>query len=96
VSKETVLKILHKFKEKNEKKYHLLKLGLFGSYAKDNQHDNSDIDVVVQIPEQDFFELIEIKQELEKEFKMSVDVISYREKMNSFLKKRIEQEAIYV
>jgi predicted nucleotidyltransferase len=96
MSRETVLKILRKFKSKYQNRFKLLKLGLFGSYVKNNQTEESDIDIVVQIPDQDFFELIEIKQELEKEFSRKVDVISYRDKMNAFLKKRIEQEAIFV
>ncbi|MBU4485804.1 MAG: nucleotidyltransferase domain-containing protein [Candidatus Delongbacteria bacterium] len=96
MSKEAVLKILRTFREKNGHRFHLLKLGLFGSYAKGTQNENSDIDIVVEIPKQDFFELFDIKQELEKDLKKSVDVISYREKMNGFLKKRIEKEAIYV
>lgn len=96
MSKEAVLKILRKFREKNDQRFHLLKLGLFGSYAKGTQNENSDIDIVVEIPKQDFFELFDIKQELEKDLSKSVDVISYREKMNGFLKKRIEKEAIYV
>ncbi|MDD3044568.1 MAG: nucleotidyltransferase domain-containing protein [Candidatus Delongbacteria bacterium] len=96
MSKETVLKILKKFKSKYQSRFGFLKLGLFGSYVKEKQTEESDIDIVVQIPDQDFFELIEIKQELEKEFSRKVDLISYRDKMNAFLKKRIEQEAIFV
>ncbi len=96
MSKKDILEILKKFKAKNSSRFRLIRLGLFGSYAKDSQREDSDIDIVVELPEQDFFELIDIKNELEKEFNKSVDVISYREKMNAFLKKRIEQEAIYV
>ena len=95
MNKELILKTLRKFKKDNEKKYHLIKIGIFGSYAKNKENENSDIDVVVQLSKQDLYELIGIKQELEQEFHKSVDIISYREKMNNFLKDRINKEAIY-
>jgi predicted nucleotidyltransferase len=34
--------------------------------------------------------------ELEELMHVHVDIINYREKMNSFLKKRIDREAVYV
>jgi predicted nucleotidyltransferase len=40
--------------------------------------------------------MIGIKQDLEERLHRNVDVISYREKMNAFLKNRIDKEAIYV
>jgi predicted nucleotidyltransferase len=40
--------------------------------------------------------LIGIKQELEEQLHCPVDIIRYREKMNSFLKRRIDHEALYV
>jgi len=40
--------------------------------------------------------MIGIKQDLEEALHTNVDAISYREKMNTFLKNRIDKEAIYV
>jgi predicted nucleotidyltransferase len=40
--------------------------------------------------------MLGIKQDLEEIFSVSVDIIRYRENMNSFLKKRIDKEAVYV
>ncbi len=95
MNKELILKTLRKFKEDNKEKYHLIKIGIFGSYAKNKENENSDIDVVVQLLNQDLFELIGIKQELEQKFHKSIDIVSYRKKMNAFLKNRINKEAIY-
>jgi uncharacterized protein len=39
--------------------------------------------------------LVGIKQDLEERLHRSVDIVSYRENMNQFLKKRIDGEAIY-
>jgi len=39
---------------------------------------------------------IGIKQDLEEKFHRSVDIVRYRDRMNAFLKKRIDKEAVYV
>ncbi|MBI2119288.1 MAG: nucleotidyltransferase domain-containing protein [Elusimicrobia bacterium] len=85
-------------KKKSEliKKYNIEKIGLFGSYAKNTQRKDSDIDIVIQLKRQDLFDMIGIKQELEEEFRRKVDIVSYRNKMNPFLRNRIDKEAIYV
>ena len=56
----------------------------------------SDVDVVVVLGNQDLFNLIGIKQDLEDQLQVPVDVVSYREKMNQHLKSRIDSEALYV
>ena len=38
----------------------------------------------------------QIKEDIELYFKTSVDIIQLRERMNEFLKKRIERDVIYV
>jgi predicted nucleotidyltransferase len=42
------------------------------------------------------FCLIGIKQDLEEKFHRPVDIVRYRDRMNAFLKKRIDNDAIYV
>ncbi len=56
----------------------------------------SDVDIVVQLENQDLFNLIGIKQDLEEQLHRPIDIVSYREKMNKFLKQRIDKEAVYV
>jgi predicted nucleotidyltransferase len=72
------------------------RLALFGSFAKGEARPGSDIDVVVELGEPDLFALVHVKEELESKFQCAVDVIPYTELMNSFLKSRIQREAIYV
>lgn len=96
MDRDKIIHILKKFKEDNKNKYHIESLGIFGSVAKNCMKEDSDIDVVVNLTKQDLFELIGIKQDLEEILKHPIDVVSYRERMNSFLKKRIDEEAVYV
>ena len=96
MEREEIIQLLKIFKEENKNKYHIKKLGIFGSVAKNRMKEESDIDIVVNLTKQDLFELIGIKQDLEERLKYSIDIVSYRETMNSFLKKRIDEEVVYV
>jgi predicted nucleotidyltransferase len=40
--------------------------------------------------------MVHVKESLEKELRCPVDIVRYRERMNPFLKSRIEKEALYV
>jgi len=96
MDRKEIIQLLKVFKDENKNKYHIEKLGIFGSVAKNRMKNESDIDIVVNLTKQDLFELIGIKQDLEERLQYPIDIVSYRENMNSFLKKRIDEDAIYV
>lgn len=96
IKKESVLRDLKQFQQEFGSRYGILSLGLFGSLARDAASENSDIDVVVRLEEPNLFTLSRIRIELEERLHRHVDIVSYRERMNPFLKNRIQQEACYV
>ena len=96
MNKDDVLTYLVEFKEKNRQKYHIVKLGLFGSLIREEAFEDSDIDIVVELEKPKMFDLIGIKQDLEETFHRSVDVVRMRKNMNQFLKNRIEKEVVFV
>ena len=96
MSRSEIIKTLELFKEQHAEEYGILLIGIFGSVARDEAIMDSDVDVVVKMKKQDLFKMIGIKQGLEEILHIHVDIISYREKMNPFLKKRIDKETIYV
>ena len=96
MNSDEILLLLHRYKERNQKKYRIISIGLFGSGSQRAMNEQSDIDIVVELEEPDMFNLISIKQDLEEELNRDVDIVRYREKMNAFLKAKIEKEAIYV
>ena len=96
MDRSNILTLLKQFKETKAEKYHIRKIGIFGSIAKDTAVPGSDIDVVVELSKPDLFMLVHLKEELEELFKTKVDVIRRRPRMNPYLKKRIEKETIYV
>lgn len=96
MSRAEILQILKNFKKDHSKEYGILLIGLFGSVARDEATENSDVDVVIKIATPDPFKIVHIKEDLEIQLKQRVDIVRLRDKMNAFLKKRIEKDAIYV
>lgn len=95
MQRETILHILSAHLQEMSTRYDFSRLGVFGSVARDQATETSDIDVVVEMPP-DLFKLVGLKQELEELLDRPVDIVRYREHMNRFLKERIDKEAIYV
>lgn len=92
---DDVLKVLSQFQHNRQDEFGIVRIGVFGSAARDQMSDESDVDVVVELADPDLLTLIGIKQELERLLHRPVDIVRYRDKMNAFLKGRIEQEAVY-
>ena len=96
MNRNDIIYSLKEFKEFNKEKYSILRIGFFGSAARNEIKETSDIDIVVELSDPDLFKLIGIKQDLEDQLKRNVDIVRYRTSMNRFLKQRIDQEAVYV
>jgi uncharacterized protein len=96
MNRDEILLLLRRFRETYHTKYNIVKIGVFGSAARDSMNDKSDIDIVVNLARPDFIDLIGIKQALEEQLHNPVDIVRYRENMNKYLKQRIDREAIYV
>jgi predicted nucleotidyltransferase len=77
-------------------KYGIKKASLFGSTVKEDSTEDSDIDVLVEMPETaTLLELASLKIELEEILKKKVDVLTY-DSLHPLLKEKIldEQEAV--
>lgn len=96
MSRKNVLRILGMHKDELARDYGLLKLGVFGSVARNEAREDSDIDIVVETQVPDLLRMANLREDLEELLHSKVDLIRYRRHMNSFLKKRIDNEAFYV
>jgi predicted nucleotidyltransferase len=96
MSRQEVLETLAQFYQNRQAEFGIVRIGIFGSTARDTASDQSDVDVVVELSEPDLLRLVGIKQELEALLDRPVDIVRYRKRMNHFLKRRIEEEAVYV
>ncbi len=95
-SRDETLEILRRYKSDLSERYGITALGIFGSVARGQQQATSDVDVVVKMRDPNLFVLVHVKEELEEALHEHVDIVHYRERMNAFLKRRIDQEAVYV
>ena len=95
ISKEEALSVLRKHKTELTTSFGVTEIGLFGSVARGEARPDSDVDVVVKMRKPNLFSMVHIKESLEKELQRPVDIVRFRDKMNPYLKARIESEAIY-
>jgi hypothetical protein len=95
MQRETVLHALNAQKQELSTKYGITRLGIFGSVARDQATETSDVDIVVDMPP-DLFQMVHMKEDLEELLGVPVDLIRLHKHMNAFLKSRIDDEAIYV
>lgn len=96
MTRDDVLSALLQFRRSKEVDYSIARIGIFGSAARDEMTEESDVDVVVELKYPDLFVLVGIKQDLEALLHRPVDVVRYRDRMNPLLKHRIQKEAICV
>jgi len=77
-----------------EKNYKVKSIGLFGSFARNEANEDSDVDILVQFSEDIGWEFIDLKQFLEESLEREVDLITV-EALKSELKEEILRDVIY-
>jgi hypothetical protein len=76
-SKSRILEILKDRKPDLQKRYPISELGLFGSYARGDFNEHSDIDILVDFSGRiDGFDYIRLAHELEDAFNYKIDMVS--------------------
>lgn len=106
VNKESILSVLEKL---DKERYKINKIGLFGSFAREEATESSDIDIFVDFKDEAnvFRNFFDIKYDLEEIFQKKVDLISsnnfdYEYKLKEVkdykekVKKEIMESIIYV
>lgn len=94
---DEILELLRQFKRTAGEKYGIEQLALFGSAARDEQREDSDIDIFVKTHHSiDLFTLQDIREELEHLFHIKVDLLTLHENMRQMFRQNIERDAIYI
>ena len=98
MTKQYIINYLSEHKDEFSQKFGITKLGLFGSYVRDESTKNSDIDILVEL-ENNLTDIHDkktaFKETLEKIFNIKVNIA--REKyLRPFAKKEILTEVIYI
>ena len=100
LTREEILQFLRDNKERFAEQYGVTKIGLFGSFARDEATEESDVDVCVEMPptHEDVWylqrNLWRLQEEIEEKTSREVDVVRVYREMDSLLEKCIKKDAI--
>ena len=96
-TRKQILTFLSQNKKLFRDKYHIVRIGLFGSYARGDQNPNSDIDLLVEFEEntQDLYDLkLHLKDFFQIQLGIEIDIC--REKyIKPRIKNSILKETVY-
>jgi hypothetical protein len=76
VTKNYIEKKLQKLKPFLSRRYNVSKIGYFGSFSRNEQTEESDIDILVEFSKPIGWDFFDLKDLLEKELGVKVDLVS--------------------
>lgn len=94
-TKDNILDILAKNKESLYSKYPIESLAIFGSVARDESNDESDVDVLVEFSDNIGIRFIDLAEEIESLLNRHVDLVSKNAVKPKYYE-TIKNEIIYV
>ncbi|MDO8454581.1 MAG: nucleotidyltransferase domain-containing protein [Sulfurimonas sp.] len=95
IKKNTIINYLQTHKDEFKEKFQVEQIGLFGSFARDEANEESDIDIFVNM-KPDLFMLVGLKEKIENDLHKKVDVLAKHKHMKPFLLEMINRDIVYV
>ena len=95
LTKNMILAFFVEHKDELREKYSLVKIGLFGSYAKGSATPESDIDIYAEFEDKKFRNIAGAWNYFEEAFGTKIDLLYPHKNMRDSLKQSIEQDVIY-
>jgi hypothetical protein len=94
---EDILIYLKNNKEKFYEDFGVTRMGIFGSFTREEQTSSSDIDMVVEIEQsrKNIHSFMELKRFLEKELAKKIDM-GFEDSLKPIIRERIKGRIIYV
>ncbi len=94
---EEIKKILREHKEELKRKFGVKEIGIFSSYVRNEQTEVSDIDILVDFEKPIGWEIVDLKEYLEKILGINVDLVPKGGVVRKpLLWKYIKEEVVYV
>lgn len=94
-TREYYISLITSHSEELKNEFGVKSLRIFGSVSRNEQNENSDVDVCVDM-EPKMYLVVRLKRFLEKLLQCSVDIVRLHKHINPFLLKEIEHDGIYV
>jgi len=95
MTKNDILETLKKEKLYLQETYEVDKIGLFGSYAKDTQTQDSDIDIYVEFKHKTFRNIAGLWVYLEEIYNKKIDLLHKHKRSKGAIFESIQKEVIY-
>ena len=95
MTKEFILENLKAQKQYISDRYSVDKIGLFGSYARDTQTDESDIDIYVEFKHKTFRNIAGLWVYLEEIYNKKIDLLHKHKRNQGAIFAAIKKEVIY-
>jgi predicted nucleotidyltransferase len=97
MTKTEILDYLKNHKNELRERFGVITIGLFGSYARDEQTDDSDIDLAIEMEKnkKNLSAFFSLKRKLEGDLQKKVD-IGIESTLKPIVKEHINKEIIYV
>ncbi|NVM27688.1 MAG: nucleotidyltransferase family protein [Candidatus Helarchaeota archaeon] len=96
ITLQEIINTIRKLKDEIKKKYKVTSIGVFGSYIRAEQKEDSDIDILVDFADgADLIDLIELENFLIERLNFKVDVVPKRALREEF-KDAILREVAYI
>lgn len=95
VTRDFIEKKLIRLKPLLSKKYNVERIGYFGSFSRNEQNDDSDVDILVEFRKPIGWEFFDLKDLLEKELGIKVDLVSEKA-LRKQLRRSILDQTQYV
>ncbi|WP_297522978.1 nucleotidyltransferase family protein [Thermococcus sp.] len=93
---QDVQEVLQAHKEELRKKYGVKRIGVFGSYSRGEQREDSDVDVLVEFEKPvGLIDFVRLREYLESLLGVKVDLVTKRA-LKKRIKERVLQEVKYV
>lgn len=89
-----VFNVIKSHKNEIKTKYDVKKIGIFGSYAKGLQNEESDVDILVEFKKPSFDKFMELSFYLEELFGKKVDLLTPNS-LSPFMKPSVEEEVVW-
>jgi predicted nucleotidyltransferase len=95
-STDDIERILHEHKSELTSRFHVSKIGIFGSYVRNEPNEQSDLDVIVEFSEPiGLFEFIDLEDYIGKLVGIKIDLVS-RKGLRPHIGKKILDEVVYI
>lgn len=83
-------------KKSNEKQLGIIRLGIFGSVARQENNEDSDLDIVVEMEQPTLRRMFQLEETIKQEFGCNVDLVQMRPTLRPLFRKNILRDVIYV